>query len=188
MNHRKQSAILLTLLSVCCVIGGADEPSNTRPESQVPPPATIDDARARAKLLHETIRGTLQVVHRDFFDEDDVHAIPSASMEDVFDELDRSFGVHVKWLNVQTDVLNIDHNPEGEFETAAAKAIAAGKPFYEAQREHRYQYAGRIRLASQCLKCHVKNRLTAKDRSAGLLISMPLSTTAATPLPGGITP
>ena len=119
-------------------------------------------------------------MHRDFFDEDDAHAIPSASLEDVFSELARSHGVDVKWLNVHTDELNVDHQPADEFEKQAAKAIEQGKQQFESTSEGRYRFAGRIRLASQCLKCHVKNRITTTDRSAGLLISMPISV-ASTP-------
>ncbi|WP_231744023.1 c-type heme family protein [Stieleria neptunia] len=134
----------------------------------------MSEARARAKLLHEAIGGTLQVVHRDFFDEDDAHAIPSASLEDVFSELSRSYDVDMKWLIVETDVVNVDHQAEDEFEKAAVKALKAGKPMHEAVEAERYRFAGPIRLASQCLKCHVKNRKSTEDRTAGLLISMPL--------------
>jgi len=128
----------------------------------------------RAKLLHEMVRGTLQIMHRDFFDEDDAHAIPSASLEDVFHEMERGYGVQLKWLVVNTDVVNVDHRPVGQFEKDAARSLADGKPFVEATAADRYRFAGPIRLGSQCLKCHVKRRTSNKDRTAGLVISMPL--------------
>ncbi len=127
--------------------------------------------------MHETIHGALQILHRDFFDEDDAHAIPSASLEDVFHELATSCGVKVKWLNVQTDVLNADHQPVDDFERAAVQEIAKGTQRFERTEEGQFRFAGRIRLASQCLKCHLKNRTTTDDRSAGLLIAIPIRDT-----------
>ena len=47
-------------------------------------PSTVDEARGRARLLHETIHGSLQIMHRDFFREDEGLPIPSHSLEDVF--------------------------------------------------------------------------------------------------------
>ena len=70
--------------------------------------------------------------------------------------------------------MNVDHQPQGAFEIQAAQAIASGKTRFEAVENDRYRYAGSIRLASQCLKCHVKDRTSTRDRTAGLLISMPL--------------
>ncbi|TWT64761.1 c-type heme family protein [Allorhodopirellula solitaria] len=137
-------------------------------------PTTVAQARSRAQLLHESIHGTLQVVHRDFFDDDNPIAIPSNSLEDVFAALEDSYQLELSWLIVETDTLNIDHEPQDEFENAAVKALRSGEPRHEAIENGRYRFAGPIRLASQCLKCHVKNRLSTEDRTAGLLISMPL--------------
>ena len=152
----------------------AVDPQPASSEQPFPAATTMLEARARAKLLHEAIRGTLQVVHRDFFDEDDAHAIPSASLEDVFHAMSESYDVELKWLIVETDVVNVDHQAEDEFEKDAVKALKSGKPMHEAVLAERYRFAGPIRLASQCLKCHVKNRKSTEDRTAGLLISMPL--------------
>ena len=137
-------------------------------------PRTVVEARDRSKLLYETIRGVLQVVHRDLFDDEDTFAIPSRSMEDVFDELESSHGVEVRWLTVNADVLNVDHKPRDAFEKAAVKALAAGSRQFEKTEANVYRYAGPIRLASQCLKCHVKLRTSTEDRTSGLVISMPL--------------
>ncbi|WP_286177649.1 c-type heme family protein [Rhodopirellula sp. JC639] len=148
------------------------QPQSTAPE--VAPPSSVPEARARAILLYESIRGALQVMHRDLFDEDDAHAIPSASLEDVFDALADQYSVDLKWLIVETDIVNVDHQADDEFEKAAVAALKAGKPRHEAVEPSRYRFAGPIRLASQCLKCHVKHRKSTEDRTAGLLISMPL--------------
>jgi hypothetical protein len=138
-------------------------------------PTTIAEARGRAQLLHETIHGALQVMHRDFFREDEKLTIPSQSLEDVFRELTRSYGVEVRWLSVNTDAMNIDHRPKTDFEKNAVKALASGEGAFEAIEDDVYRRAGAIRLASQCLKCHVPNRTSTKDRAAGLVIAMPLA-------------
>jgi len=162
------------ILSACSfLITHADETTQKPKSPLVPPPTTVVEARARARLLHETIHGTLQVMHRDFFEEDGSSPIPSASLTDVFSELFRSYDIEVKWLIVNTDVMNVDHRPQDEFEKKAAKELAKGKPQFESVENNRYRFAGPIRLASQCLKCHVKERTSNKDRRAGLLISMP---------------
>ena len=111
-------------------------------QEKIAAPTNLSEARARARLLHETIRGTLQVVHRDFFDEDNASAIPSASLEDVFDELHQGFDVQIKWLVVDTDVVNVDHRAQDAFEKKAVKALAAGKPFTDAVEADRYRFAG----------------------------------------------
>ncbi|WDI42135.1 c-type heme family protein [Bremerella sp. P1] len=162
-----RTALPLVVILLATSLGQADPPEISAPTSQA-------EARARAMLLHETIHGTLQVVHRDFFLEDESRVIPSASMEDVFQSLEESYNVHLKWLVVETDVVNVDHKPEGAFEKAAVKALADRKPYLDAVEKDTYRFAGPIRLASQCLKCHVRNRKDTEDRTAGLIISMPI--------------
>ena len=135
---------------------------------------TMEEARARARLLHETIHGALQVMHRDFFHEDEKLRIPSRSLEDVFVELTRSHNVELRWLAVNTDAMNIDHNPKTEFEKYAVKALSSGEEEFELGANNIYRFAGTIRLSSVCLKCHVPNRTSTKDRAAALVISMPL--------------
>jgi hypothetical protein len=173
----KKTTIIAMLLSASLVslfALQADEATDASKRPRIPPPTTLAEARARAMLLHETIHGSLQVMHRDFFEEDESRSIPSASLEDVFRELARSYDVQLKWLIVDTDVVNVDHRPQDEFEKMAAKALAKGKPQFELANNDRYRYAGPIRLASQCLKCHVRSRTSTEDRTAGLVISMPL--------------
>ena len=142
--------------------------------AEIAPPATVVEARARAILLHETIEGALQVMHRDFFDEEDSRMIPSASLEDVFEELSRQFNVKARWLIVETDVVNVDHEPQDKFEHDAVGALASGKLRHDATEDNLYRYAGAIKLHSQCLKCHVKQRTSTEERTAGLLLSMPM--------------
>lgn len=171
---RTSFALIFLVSAVWLLTLRADEVTPTESPS-IAPASTIAEADARARLLYETIHGAIQIVHRDFFDEDNPGAIPSASLEDVFASLAESYQVELKWLIVETDVLNVDHQPADDFERAAVKALRNGEPHYAEAERDLYRFAGPIRLASQCLKCHVKQRLTTEDRMAGLLISMPLN-------------
>ncbi|MEX1027621.1 MAG: DUF3365 domain-containing protein [Candidatus Paceibacterota bacterium] len=159
----------------CCTAWLFAEEKQSESVIEAMPASNKTEARARAMMLHEMVRGTLQIMHRDFFDEDNAHAIPSASLEDVFHEMGKSYNMQLKWLIVNTDVINIDHQAETSFEKAAVKTLAAGKPFAEETSANRYQFAGPIRLSSQCLKCHVKRRTSNDDRTAGLVITMPIA-------------
>jgi hypothetical protein len=160
---------------VCCTawLFAEEEPSESVIEAM--PASNETEARARAMMLHEMVRGALQVMHRDFFDEGNARAIPSASLEDVFHEMGKRYDMELKWLIVNTDVVNVDHEAETAFEKAAVKTLAAGKPFAEAITANRYRFAGPIHLRSQCLKCHVKRRISNEDRLAGLVITMPIT-------------
>ncbi len=131
-------------------------------------------ARIQARVLHETIHGTLQVVHRDFFREDESLHIPSKSFEDVFAELEKSHKVQLSWIAVNAQPMSVDNRPEGEFEEQAAKALADGKPEFEIVDGKMYQFAGAIRLSNTCLGCHLPRRSSNDDRVAGLVIRFPL--------------
>lgn len=167
--------LVVLLLASALVFGDENQPtSQSKSEIEISPPSTPEEARSRAKLLHEMVRGALQIMHRDFFDEEDAHAIPSASLEDVFHEMGKSYDVQMKWLTVNTDLVNVDHQAKSAFEKAAVKDLAAGKQMTEKIEERSYQYAGAIRLGSQCLKCHVQRRTSNEDRTAGVVITMPI--------------
>jgi hypothetical protein len=171
--HFRLLAVLL--LASALVLGDENQPtSQSKSEIEISPPSTPEEARSRAKLLHEMVRGALQIMHRDFFDEENAHAIPSASLEDVFHEMGKSYDVQMKWLTVNTDLVNVDHQAKSAFEKAAVKELAAGKQMTEKIEERSYQYAGAIRLGSQCLKCHVQRRTSNEDRTAGVVITMPI--------------
>jgi hypothetical protein len=123
-NLKRRHGTALLVLACLVVSIWADAPQE-HPQS-FPSATTRMEARARALLLYESIRGTLQVVHRDFFNDEDSTAIPSASFEDVFKEISQSYNVQLKWLNVETDVVNIDHQPEGDFEETAVIELKRG--------------------------------------------------------------
>jgi hypothetical protein len=156
--------------------GEAQPPVPPGPDAVIPPAESAEllEARVRSQLLHETIHGSLQVMHRDFFREGDRLRIPSSSMEDVFKELERSWNVRVSWMAVNAKAMNIDHLPDGPFEIRAATAIGKGEEMAEEVVEGRYRYAGAISLANECLKCHVPDRQNLETKKAAVLISMPL--------------
>lgn len=178
-DQGSRGSVIVKTLFLFVIIGwaslhGIAASQDPEPHEVVSPPATIEEARSRAMLLHETIVGMLQVVHRDFFEEDESKAIPSASFEDVFHELSDQFQVKIRWLIVDTDVVNIDHQAQDDFESDAVKSLAKGARQFARVEGKTYRFAGTVRLASQCLKCHVKQRTSTEDRRAGLLISMEL--------------
>ncbi|MCC9605562.1 DUF3365 domain-containing protein [Blastopirellula sp. JC732] len=170
-----RAPIVLALLLSIAGLAAATIADESSEQASPAPPVRIEEARSRARLLHETLHGTLQVMHRDFFDEEESHAIPSRSLEDVFAELERSHHVKIRWISVNTNAMNIDNEPKSPFEKLAAKELAEGKPEHDSVDNGRYQYAGAIRLASRCLKCHVPNRKSTESRIAGLVISMPIA-------------
>jgi hypothetical protein len=166
-------SLLTTILVANATVAAAEpiDPTTSRPGS-------VAEARARARILHEAFHGALQVVHRDFFDEDDARVLPSGSLEDVFTELEKQFDIKIRWLAVNAKAMNIDHEASDDFEKDAVQALQSGKKEYERVSDDRYLHVGTIRLASQCLKCHLPRRTSTADRSAALSISMPLKPAA----------
>jgi len=134
----------------------------------------VTEARFRAQLLHETLHGALQVMHRDFFKEEERSKIPSESLEDVFAELEKTWQVKVSWISVNAKPMNIDHKPSDQFEKAAARAIGDGAENHDVLEGETFRYAGAITLGNRCLKCHVPDRTSLEDRLAAIVISMPL--------------
>ena len=185
MTRRTVAIAMLLVLAVAsrpAIIGiceaPGEPPAATGSEEYLP--ATTAEARTRARVLHETIHGVLQVVHRDFFDPTQRLSIPSRSLEDVFKELARSWQLKIHWLAVNADAMNVDNKPRDDFEKEAVKQLASGKPEFETSEGNVYRFAGSIRLSSQCLKCHAPRRTSTADRVAGLVISMPISPSTST--------
>ena len=132
------------------------------------------EARGRAELLHETFHGVLQVVHHQYYREDEGLAIPAATLKKVFHELASRKQVEVRWLVVNAAPMNLDHLPQNDFERKAVAALTAGNDAYESIEQGVYRRVAAITLTSECLKCHAPNRSSTKDRIAGLSISMPI--------------
>lgn len=153
-------------------IASEDAANSDSPESSAPD--TVGEARGRAQLLHEMIHGSLQVMHRDFFREDEGLKIPSRSLDDVFLRLADRHQVDVRWLAVNAEPMSVDHKPQDDFEHNAVKALASGKSEFDAVEGESFRFAGLIQLHSQCLKCHVPRRTSNKVRAAAVSITMPL--------------
>jgi len=135
---------------------------------------TLEEARYSARLLHKTMHTTLQVVHRQYYREGERLLIPARTLEAVFAELDRDPGVKVRWLAVNGRAMNIDHDPQDDFEKKAAKALASGKEEFELAEDGLYRHAGAITLSSECLHCHLPSRIGIEKSTAGLVIVMPV--------------
>lgn len=157
------------LTMVAAAVATPDQP--TREAATLP---TVAEAGQRAKLLHGTIHDTLQVVHAQYFREGERLMIPAASLKHVFQAMEEREGVELRWLVVEGKAMNIDHNPQDDFEKEAVRVLAAGEEKHEAAADGVYRFAGPITLGADCLKCHLPSRSSNKSRTAGLLISMPV--------------
>jgi len=134
-----------------------------------------EEARSRARLLHETIHASLQIVHQEYYREGESLKIPAATMRQVFREVSERQKIQLRWLVVDAQAMNADHKPQNDFEKQAAEALAAGKSSHEQVEATVYRHVGRIALTSDCLKCHAPNRTSNKERVAGLIITIPLA-------------
>lgn len=128
------------------------------------------EATSRARLLHESIRGSLLLMHRDFFDDEDHRILPSQSLKDLFKELQESHGVECRWLTVDADEMNVEHRPANDAERRAVERLKGRQDAYEEMVDGALLYVGRIPLANQCLKCHLKGRTRLDEKSSGLII------------------
>jgi hypothetical protein len=145
-------------------------------------PASLEEARSRARWMAELINGSLQIMHRDFFDANDPNILPSQSLEDVFREMARTWSVEIRWLGVNA-TKGKKHRPADDFERSAVSALRAGAPEYHEIEDGRFRFVKSIRIQNECLKCHVPYRTSLEDRIGGIAFSFPflaepLSTTS----------
>jgi len=138
-------------------------------------PVSVKEARGQARLLHEVLHSTLLIVHRKYYREDEKLPIPSSVLDDVFEEMQQNRNIKFRWISVNAEAMNIDHEPKTKFEKRAAEALSSGKKEFEQVEKGTYRHVGAIRLPSQCLKCHMPNRRSTDTRFAGLIISLPVS-------------
>ena len=135
---------------------------------------SLEEARRQAEVLHATMHSTLQLVHHRYYREDEGMPIPAAILKEVFDELEKEQHVKLRWLAVEGQAMNSDHKPQGSFENAAVKALQAGKRNFELAENGVYRRVGSITLTNHCLKCHVPDRKSTANRTAGLIIAIPI--------------
>jgi hypothetical protein len=173
-------AVVLWL--ICYPVRAAD-PAPSVPAAAGGSLPTVEEARERARLIHASLRGALDVMHRDFFRRGESKAIPSESLQDVFDALAAGFGVTVRWLATEETVMNVDHKAGDAFGRQALKAVGEGRAEFSEVEGGRLRFAGSIVLQNQCLKCHVSNRTSLEDRFAALEISLPVKAETPSPTP-----
>jgi hypothetical protein len=140
----------------------------------LPRRVSVNEARRQAELLHESMHATLQIVHQQYFREDEGIVIPAITLKRVFREMAKRQQVELRWLAVNAQAMNVDHEPSDAFEKQAATAIAAGADHFEVVEGDVYRRVGAITLESECLKCHLPTRTSVTERSAGLLIEVPV--------------
>lgn len=172
---------IATLISLTTArIGPCEEPPRQqgKPAEAVTKTAktgrSLDDARREAAVLHTTLHSALQVVHHQYYREDEGLPLPAATLKDVFAEVEAAHGIKLRWLAVEGQAMNTDHKPRDAFETAATEALKSGKREFERAENGLLRRAGAITLGNHCLKCHVPDRKTTDDRTAGLIITIPL--------------
>lgn len=170
---------LVLLLLTALVVGTSFADEAASPDASTGEVArtaeSVGEARARARLLHETIHASLQIVHQEYYREGESLKIPAATMRQVFREVSERQKIQLRWLVVDAQAMNADHKPQNDFEKQAAEALAAGKLSHEKVEATAYRHVGRIALTSDCLKCHAPNRTSNKERVAGLVITIPLA-------------
>ena len=170
----KPALLILACIAFSVFSASADDDKESA-DTSASKPASTEEARARARLLHEVIRGALQVMHRDFFDPDDKDRIPSSSLEDMFEVVEAEHGVKFRWLGVNAKTMSVDHRAEDDFEHAAVAALSKGALEHEATEGDTFRFVGTIRLHNTCLKCHVPHRKSLETRAAGLAITIPIA-------------
>jgi hypothetical protein len=148
--------------------------SVVRSEEPATASLTVEQARRQAEVLHATLHATLQAVHLRYYREDEGLPIPAAMLKEVFADLEEEQQVKLRWLAVEGQAMNTDHKARDEFEHAAVKALQSGKRAFEWTEKGMYRRAGAITLGNHCLKCHLPDRKSTADRTAGLIISLPV--------------
>jgi hypothetical protein len=135
---------------------------------------TVDEARRQAEILHKAMNSTLRLVHDRYYRADQGLPIPASVLKEVFTEMEQEHQVRLRWLAVEGQAMNVDHKPQTSFENEAVVALKSGQKEFEQTANGVYRRAGAITLSNHCLKCHVPDRKNTRDRSAGLIIAIPI--------------
>lgn len=186
MSRTRQSLVTLSL--VLCGVAWkisaiqSEEPATTPPIAETgksdpnakPQLVTVDEARRQAKLLHTAMHTTLQLVHHRYYREDEGLPIPAAVVDEAFTDIATEHPIKLQWLVVEGQAMNTDHKARSDFEHAAVSALKSGAASHEEVDSGTYRHAGPITLTNHCLKCHVPDRKSTANRTAGLIISIPV--------------
>ncbi|WP_010583751.1 c-type heme family protein [Schlesneria paludicola] len=170
------SVAMVAFVAVSWALVEADDHVQTPKANTVATQAHASKAEARrqAELLHTSFAGTLSAIHHEYYRSDQGMTIPAVTLKSVFRDLERNHKLEFRWLAINAQAMNVDHQPKSDFEKEAAKSIAAGADQFEGVEEGVYRRVGAIALQSECLKCHLPNRTSNKNRLAGLMISIPI--------------
>lgn len=168
-------------VAVLCVsfVANAQPPEGARsaPRTKVaePRPITVNEARERARLMHNIYSVSLDVLHHHYF-RHDKPTLPARAMEDIFAEIDERMNIKSRWIAVNTPPMSVGHEASTPFEKKAVAEISGGKTEHESVEKGYYQFAGAIHLKAGCVGCHTKLFSTpAKTpRFAGLVIRIPV--------------
>jgi hypothetical protein len=136
---------------------------------------TVSQARRQAEILHSTLHSSLRVIHDRYYREDEALPIPAAILGQVFRDVETEQHVKFRWLAVEGLAMNSDHNPTDEFERQAAEKLKAGERSHEIIADGLYRRAAPITLSGHCLKCHMPDRRSTRDRVSGLIIAIPVN-------------
>lgn len=172
--------ILLTVTLLACLVATTNQPATADDDAKVTaslpaPVVPVQAAPLIAETLHEAMHSALQVSHDRYYREDEGLIIPAAALLEVFDDIKKKRNITLRWLVVEGQAMNIDHEPQDDFEKAAVKALIAGKDFHAETTAKLYRRAAPITLSNHCLKCHVPDRRSTRDRRAGLIVSIPVA-------------
>ena len=178
---RSAIGVTITLLILLAVgkVNSADEnvlAKTSAEASAVAPITTVNEARRQAEILHSTLHSSLRVIHDRYYKEDEGLPIPAAILGEVFKDVEAEQNVKLRWLAVEGLAMNSDHKPADEFERQAAEKLKSGERSHEITADGVYRRAAPITLSSHCLKCHMPDRKSTRDRVAGLIISIPVAT------------
>jgi hypothetical protein len=154
----------------------ADPPARKEKGEKGEQRVTVEEAKGRAKLMHDIYSTTLDSMHHHFFRRDRA-TLPARALDDVFAEIDRKTKVKTRWIAVNTPAMSLNHEAESEFEKKAVTALSEGKAEFEATEGGYYARATPIPLGVGCVGCHTKFSPTTDKtpRIAGLVISIPVS-------------
>lgn len=146
-------------------------------EPQFPPDVvrvSVPEARRQAALLHSAMHTALQLVHHRYYKEDEGLPIPAAVVREMFADVESEQPVRLRWLVVEGQAMNTDHLARDEFERSAVAALHADQPAHEQVEGGLYRRAAPITLSNACLKCHVPDRKSTENRTAGLIVTIPV--------------
>ena len=135
---------------------------------------SVEEARRLARVLHTAIHSALQHVHHRYYRVDERLPLPAAIIRDVFADVEKEHQVKLRWLAVEGQAMRESHKARSAFDLEAVKVLSSGKQEFERAEKGVYERAGAITLTNECLKCHVPDRKTTENRTAGLVITIPI--------------